>query len=168
MAALGSKAQEKIAVYRATGDLKTRDEAFSLLWQMLLHDGEIKAHIKFNELKLPRWKRPDSKQVAEEATASLLAQSLTALTNKFDPNRAGLRTYLSWKILSKIGDHGRKKRWRFPPQPLDGNAAATLGDDAVIGAPAGRTNRNADGKFQRSGRMRMHCLTPASLPCFSA
>ena len=114
-----------------------REQLAGLLWQAMVTEGQIIAR------KQIPFHHPDPhKDMAEDATASLLGKGMTLLLEKHklsgnaQGHKAGLRTYLAAAISYKLRDYARKERWQ-QAAPLD-RGAATLspGDEAALAPDA--------------------------------
>ena len=129
--------QRKAELYKRTRDPQVREELAGLLWQAMVSEGQIIAR-----KQIPVHHPHPPKDMAEDATASLLGKGMTLLLEKHDLasnpkcGEAGLRTYLAAAISYKLRDYARKERWQQAAPPDRSAATLSPGDGAALAPDA--------------------------------
>lgn len=125
--------ERKAELYKRTRDPQMREQLAGLLWQAMVTEGQIIAR-----KQLPLHHPHEPKDMAEDATASLLGKGMTLMLNKHEPDgnaqgrKAGLRTYLAAAISYKLRDYARKERWQQVAPPDRGAATLSPGAEAAL------------------------------------
>ena len=111
LAAAWKVAEAAMLRYKASLDPTDKMIAAEKLWLVAREEAKIIARTKI-DTKLPANKRRDQDELGEMAVSSVLAsrdKHFTLLSEKFDPAKASLRTYMQRIIFNKLTDYVRKE-----------------------------------------------------------
>ncbi len=126
--------------YKASLDPSDKARAVEKLWEVAREEAKIIAR-KNIDSKLPAGKRRDLDELGDTAVSSVFASKnnhFTLLSEKFDAEKASLRTFMSLILRNKLTDYVRKEPIPGLIGP-GGVSATTLGDE-----PQAETNTLRD------------------------